>query len=108
MATNSESQADGAWDPSRFKNHGEEVQAMQEQMKAKLTERPYGLDRADCPACSGEGKIDGKRCEDCHGTGKELTRDDHLTVDDEDGEEPQAEGNYYSSERMAAVQRIGH
>jgi RecJ-like exonuclease len=107
MATNSESQADGAWDPSRFKNHGEEVAAMMELHKAKLTERPYGFDRADCATCDGKGRIEGKRCEDCRGTGKELTRDDHLTVD-EDGEEPQAEGNYYSSERMDAARRIGH
>lgn len=42
-------------------------------------------DRADCGTCAGDGwDIQLRRCPDCLGTGKELTREDFLRA----GQEP--------------------
>ncbi len=39
-------------------------------------------DRAVCPICGGQADPD---CEDCFGTGKELTRDEIAALADDDG-----------------------
>lgn len=56
-----------------------------------IVARPHALpqlrmiERADCGFCGGTGRIaDDLLCNDCRGTGRELRREDHFALDDDD------------------------